>query len=73
MAIIGERGPELVISTRAGALIRINDHSTRANIAAGIAALKAKHDRLPVHYLDDRREIMDEIDALVDRWLEARG
>jgi len=73
VAIIGERGPELVISTRAGALIRITDHSTRPHIATGIAALKAKYDRLPRHYLIERAEIMDEIDTLVDRWLEARG
>ena len=55
------------------AVLRITDRSTRTDIAASIAALKAKHDRLPIHYLDDRREIMDEIDALVDRWLAARA
>lgn len=71
--IRGERGPELVIPTRAGTVIRINDASTRTDIAAAIAALKAKHDRLPVHYREDRHEIMDEIDALIDRWLAARA
>ena len=55
------------------AVLRITDRSTRVDIAASIAALKAKYDRLPVHYIDQRREIMDEIDGLVDMWLKARA
>lgn len=55
------------------AVLRITDRSTRVEIAESIRVLKAKHDRLPIHWLDDRREIMDEIDALVDAWLAARA
>ena len=55
------------------AVIRITDRSNRTEIAASIAALMRKRARLPVHYIDQRREIMDEVDGLVDRWLEARG
>lgn len=44
---------------------------TRAQIADTIAELKVRHDRLPVHYVDARDEIMGEIESLVDDWLEA--
>ena len=72
MAIRGERGPEL-FTPRGGTLVRVTDRSTRADIAEAIAALMRKRARLPVHYIDQRREIMDEVDGLVERWLEARG
>ena len=72
MAIRGERGPELV-TPRGGTLVRVTERSTRADIAEAIAALMRKRARLPEHYIDQRREIMDEVDGLVDRWLEARG
>ncbi len=72
MAIRGERGPELV-TPRGGTLVRVTERSTRADIAEAIAALMRKRARLPVHYIDQRREIMDEVEGLVDRWLEARG
>jgi len=55
------------------AVVRVTERSTRADIAEAIAALMRKRARLPVHYIDQRREIMDEVDGLVDRWLEARG
>ena len=54
------------------AVVRVTERSTRADIAEAIAALMRKRARLPVHYIDQRREIMDDVDALVDRWLEAR-
>ena len=54
------------------AVVRVTERSTRADIAEAIAALMRKRTRLPVHYIDQRREIMDDVDALVDRWLEAR-
>ena len=73
MAIRGERGPELFTLPSAGVLIRVTERSTRADIAEAIAALMRKRARLPVHYIDQRREIMDEVDGLVERWLEARG
>ena len=55
------------------AVVRVTERSTRADIAEAIAALMRKRGRLPEHYLDQRAEIMDEVDGLVDRWLEARG
>lgn len=64
--MVGERGPE-------APLIRINEQSTRTEIAEAIRVLKARHDRLPVHYRDDRHEIMDTIDTLIDYWLQARA
>ena len=51
--------------------LRITDQATREQITEAIAALKAKHDRLPVHYERQRGEIMDEIEGLVDMWLAA--
>lgn len=47
----------------------ITDTSTRAELEAAIVALRAKQSRLPVHYVDRRKEIADEIDALVERIL----
>ena len=55
------------------AVVRVTDRSTRPEIAEAIAALMRKRGRLPEHYIDQRAEIMDEVDGLVERWLEARG
>jgi hypothetical protein len=50
-------------------LPRINP--SREVITAEIATLKAKHDRMPAHWVDRRLAIMDEIDDLVDAWIAA--
>lgn len=44
---------------------------SREVITAEIAEKKAKHDRLPAHWVDRRLAIMDEIDDLVDDWIAA--
>ena len=50
--------------------LRITDHSTRAQIADAIAALRAKAVRYSVR--DPKRAAIDaEVDGLVDQWLEA--
>lgn len=54
-------------------VIHLTDDSSRADIERAIAALKAKHDRLPAHYEEQRAAIMAEIEADVDRWLAAGG
>lgn len=46
---------------------------TRAEIADTIAEIKARHDRLPVHYEARRQVLMDEIDHLVQDWLDAEA
>ena len=51
--------------------LRITDATDRAGIEAAIVALRAKAKRLPAHWVDEQREISDEVDALVDRWLVA--
>lgn len=52
-------------------LIRVDDHATRETIESAIAALRAKRDRMPAHWVERRQEVADEIDGLVDRWLLA--
>ncbi len=49
--------------------LRINDQSTRPEIALAIAALMTKMRRLPAHWVDQRAAISDEVDGLVDLWL----
>lgn len=51
--------------------IRISADSPRCDIEAAIVQLKAKHDRLPKHFADDRDAIMAEVEGLVDMWLAA--
>lgn len=46
---------------------------TREQIADEIATRKAQADRLPVHWVEQRAQIMDECDALVDEWLAAES
>lgn len=46
---------------------------TRAAIEREIRSLRAKQDRMPAHWHERREQVGDEIDALVDRWLAARG
>lgn len=43
---------------------------TRADIEARIRRKREAQDRMPAHWVDRRAEIGDEIDDLVDRWLE---
>lgn len=46
--------------------------ATREQIAADIAGLRAKAERLSRH--DPRRDVIDaQVDALVDQWLDADG
>jgi hypothetical protein len=45
--------------------------SARAEIERQIAVLRAKQDRMPKAWVDRRAEVGDEIDQLVDWWLEA--
>lgn len=51
-------------------IIRVHEHDTRANIEAAIAALRIKQQRMPAHWVDRRAEVADEIDELVEQWLE---
>jgi hypothetical protein len=44
----------------------IVDQPTRVEIADRIAKLKAKHDRLPVHWTEKRGKIMAQIYDLID-------
>ncbi len=53
--------------------IRVTDDSTREQIAAAIAVLRVKAERMPAYWVDRRREIADECDVLVDMWLAARA
>lgn len=50
-------------------IIRITDDSSRADIEAAIAALRAKQERMPKAWEKRREEVADEIDALVGQWL----
>lgn len=43
---------------------------TRADIEERIRRKRAAQDRMPMHWVDRRAEIGDEIDDLVTRWLE---
>jgi hypothetical protein len=45
--------------------------STRDRITAEIAALRRKQDRMPAHWHERREQVGDEIDALVEAWLNA--
>ena len=54
-------------------IVRVSAGSSRAEIAEAISALKAKHDRMPRHWVDRRQVVMDEIDGLVESWIEAAG
>lgn len=51
-------------------ILRVTDASTRGEIEAAITELRARQDRMPAHWLDRRAEVGDEIDSLVDLWLE---
>lgn len=51
------------------AIIRVHEHSTKAELEAAIHELRARQGRLPQHWVDQRAELGDEIDCLVDRWL----
>lgn len=53
------------------ATITVTDTSDRATIAAAVAVLKRKYDRMPAHWEARRLEVMREIDRLVDQWLAA--
>jgi hypothetical protein len=54
-------------------VVRVSKQSTRAELEAGITALRAKQDRMPKAWVDRRAEVGDEIDELVDWWLEAKA
>lgn len=43
---------------------------TRADIEAAIVAKRQKQDRMPAHWVERRAQVGDEIDALVEDWLE---
>ena len=47
----------------------IYEDTRRAALAAQIAELKAKHDRLPVHFTDKRDKLMDDIHVLINELL----
>lgn len=49
------------------AAIRITDDSTPDQIKAAIVQLRAKQQRMPAHWADQRAEVADEIDDLVAR------
>ena len=53
--------------------IRISETSTRSEIEQAIATLRAKVQRMPSHWVDRRAEVGEEIDQLVDMWLEAEA
>lgn len=53
-----------------GGHVMANALLTRADIEDRIRRKRAAQDRMPMHWVDRRAEIGDEIDALVDRWLE---
>lgn len=57
----------------AAEILRISDESDRASIVLAIVELRARQDRMPMHWTDRRVELGDEIDDLVDQWLAARG
>jgi hypothetical protein len=49
--------------------IQVTSDTTRAELAEAIGHLRASRDRLPIHWVDRRDDITDEIDALVAEWL----
>lgn len=49
----------------------ITDDSTRAALAEAIVAMRAKQRRMPIHWVDRRAEVGEEIDELVAAWLRA--
>ena len=49
----------------------INCDANRHQLEVAIAALRAKQQRIPEHWLERRAEIGKEIDELVDLWLKA--
>lgn len=51
----------------------VSDETDRAGIAEVIAHLKARHDRMPAHWVDRRLEVMGEIDELVTDWIAAEA
>lgn len=51
-------------------VIRVDDCATKAELEAAIAGLRSKQNRMPAAWADRRAEVADEIDLLVDRWLE---
>ena len=48
-------------------IVVITDESTRADLIAAIDVFRAKRDRLPVHYTDQRAEYDDAVADLVER------
>jgi hypothetical protein len=54
-------------------IIKVTDQSTRAELEQAIAALRVKQDRMPSAWVERRAEVAEEIDSLVDWWLEAKA
>lgn len=52
-------------------ILRVTDASTRGEIEAAIVELRAKVERMPAHWADRRQAVADEIDDLVDQWIQA--
>lgn len=52
-------------------VIKVGPASSRPEIEAAITGLRERQDRMPAHWHDRRKAIGDEIDELVDWWLEA--
>jgi hypothetical protein len=53
--------------------IHITDASLRTEIELAITELRRKQHRMPAAWVDRRAEVGDEIDELVDMWLEAEA
>lgn len=49
--------------------IRVTPDTTRAELAETIAHVKARRDRLPIHWVEKRAVFDDDIDELVAEWL----
>lgn len=50
-------------------IVRVTDTSTRAELVEAIEVLRARQRRLPVHFVEARDDLADEVDLLVERVL----
>lgn len=54
---------------RAVVRIVVTSDTTRAELAEAIGHLRTRRDRLPIHWVEQREEVDDEVGQLITTWL----